>query len=234
MLFRSPAPPAVARHARPTTSSRLRNRFFAGAAHTRRAGRFADLPPHAVVGTSSPRRRAIALSLRPDLDIQPLRGNVDTRLRKLQEGHGDAIVLAAAGLLRLGITAENVDALDPEVFVPAVGQGVLAVEARADDARTSGLLQTVDHAPTRACALAERAFLGRLGASCLTPIAAHARLLAEDGSSVLARDEGTHAQHVALHTGVGGHGREAGGAEAAEEGALRERARARRRVVHGL
>jgi hydroxymethylbilane synthase len=163
---------------------------------TRRPGRFADLPQGAVVGTSSPRRRAIALSLRPDLDVQPLRGNVDTRLRKLQEGHGDAIVLAAAGLLRLGITASYVDALDPEVFVPAVGQGVLAVEARADDARTAGLLQVVDHGPTRACALAERAFLGRLGASCLTPMAAHARVqgdilrvsalvASEDGRSVL-------------------------------------------------
>ena len=143
---------------------------------TRSPGRFVDLRPGAVVGTSSPRRRAIALSLRPDLDVQPLRGNVDTRLRKLQEGAGDAIVLAAAGLLRLGITAEHVDALDPEVFVPAVGQGVLAVEGRADDARTAGLLRTIDHGPTRACALAERAFLARLGASCLTPMAAHARL----------------------------------------------------------
>jgi hydroxymethylbilane synthase len=163
---------------------------------TRRPGRFADLPAGAVVGTSSPRRRAIALSLRPDLDVQPLRGNVDTRMRKLHEGHHDAIVLAAAGLLRLGITAPYVDALDPEVFVPAVGQGVLAVEGRADDARTAGLLKTVDHGPTRACALAERAFLGRLGASCLTPMAAHARVqgdtlrlsglvASEDGQSIL-------------------------------------------------
>ncbi len=161
---------------------------------TRSPGRFVDLRPGAVVGTSSPRRRAIALSLRPDLDVQPLRGNVDTRLRKLQEGQADAIVVAAAGLLRLGITAEHVDALDPEVFVPAVGQGVLAVEARADDARTAGLVKTVDHAPTRACALAERAFLGRLGASCLTPMAAHARLQGDTLrlSAIVASEDGRH------------------------------------------
>jgi hydroxymethylbilane synthase len=181
---------------------------------TRRPGRFVDLAPHAVVGTSSPRRRAIALSLRPDLDVQPLRGNVDTRLRKLQEGQADAIILAAAGLLRLGITAEHVDALDPEVFVPAVGQGVLAVESRLDDARTSALVRTVDHAPTRACALAERAFLARLGASCLTPMAAHARLqgdslrvsglvASEDGRSVLREQaRGAPAEAVALGLAV--------------------------------
>ena len=179
---------------------------------TRRPGRFADLPAGAVVGTSSPRRRAIALSLRPDLDIQPLRGNVDTRLRKLQDGVGDAIVLAAAGLLRLGITASYVDALDPEVFVPAVGQGVLAVEARANDARTAGLLHLMDHAPTRACALAERAVLGRLGASCLTPMAAHARVhggevrvsalvASEDGQRIL-REQATGAVTEALALGL--------------------------------
>jgi hydroxymethylbilane synthase len=168
---------------------------------TRRPVRFADLPAGAAVGTSSPRRRAIVLSLRPDLDVQPLRGNVDTRLRKLQEGAAHAIVLAAAGLRRLGITAAYVDALDPDVFVPAVGQGVLAVEARVDDARTAGLLQLVDHHATRVCALAERAFLGRLGASCLTPMAAHARVqgdglrlsafvASEDGQRVL-REQAT-------------------------------------------
>jgi len=181
---------------------------------TRRPGRFADLPPRAVVGTSSPRRRAITLSLRPDLDVQPLRGNVDTRMRRLQEGAAEAIVLAAAGLLRLGITAAYVDALDPEVFVPAVGQGVLALEARGDDAGTTALLQTVDHAATRACALTERAFLGRLGASCLTPMAAHARVhgdglrvnalvASEDGRRVLREQEhGVPADAVALGVAV--------------------------------
>ena len=138
--------------------------------------RFAELPPGAVLGTSSPRRRALALASRPDLDVEPIRGNVDTRLRKLESGDYDAIILAAAGLARLGLTPSHVEMLAPEVFVPAVGQGVLAVVGRLDDARTLAALRPLDHQPTRACALAERAFLGRLGASCVTPMAAHARL----------------------------------------------------------
>jgi hydroxymethylbilane synthase len=163
---------------------------------TRRPMRFVDLPPGAVLGTSSPRRRALALALRPDLSVEPIRGNVDTRLRKLDAGQCDGIVLAAAGLRRLGITPPHAETLLPDVFVPAVGQGVLAVEARADDAATLAALRALDHEPTRLCALAERAFLGRLGASCVTPMAAHARLVAgrlvldgivasEDGRTVL-------------------------------------------------
>jgi hydroxymethylbilane synthase len=132
------------------------------------------LPRGAVVGTSSPRRRAIALSLRADLDVRPIRGNVDTRLAKLATGDWDAVLLAAAGLRRLAIAPRHATPLAPEVFVPAVGQGVLGVETRADDATTSAALRALDHAPTRACALAERAFLARLGASCVTPMAAHA------------------------------------------------------------
>jgi len=142
----------------------------------RRPLRFAALPAGAVLGTSSPRRRALALASRPDLNVEPIRGNVDTRLRKLESGDYDAIVLAAAGLARLGLTPPHVEALDPDVFVPAVGQGVLAVEARLDDERTLAALRPLDHQPTRVGALAERAFLGRLGASCVTPMAAHARL----------------------------------------------------------
>ena len=162
----------------------------------RRPLRFAELPRGAVLGTSSPRRRALALALRPDLSVEPIRGNVDTRLRKLEAGDFDAIVLAAAGLVRLAVTPRHVEVLAPEVFVPAVGQGVLAVEARRDDARTLSALRALDHEPTRLCALAERAFLGHLGASCVTPMAAHARLAAgrllldalvasEDGRTVL-------------------------------------------------
>jgi hydroxymethylbilane synthase len=142
----------------------------------RRPQRFAELPEGAVLGTSSPRRRALALGLRADLRVEPIRGNVDTRLRKLESGDYDAIVLAAAGLARLAVTPRHVEALPLELFVPAVGQGVLAVEAREDDARTLGLLLTLDHEPTRMAATAERAFLSRLGASCVTPTAAHARL----------------------------------------------------------
>jgi hydroxymethylbilane synthase len=163
---------------------------------TRGPRRFVDLPPGAALGTSSPRRRALALALRPDLSVEPIRGNVDTRLRKLESGDYDAIVLAAAGLARLGVTPRHVESLAAELFVPAVGQGVLAVEARLDDARTLAALRALDHEPTRICALAERAFLGRLGASCVTPTAAHARLsggrvvldalvASEDGRTVL-------------------------------------------------
>jgi hydroxymethylbilane synthase len=101
---------------------------------------------------------------------------VDTRLRKLAEDDWSAIVLAAAGLIRLGLAPAHSVALDPDVFVPAVGQGIIAVEARADDRATLARLARADDAPTRACALAERAYLARLGASCNTPMAAHARL----------------------------------------------------------
>jgi len=147
----------------------------------RRAVTLPALAEGARVGTSSPRRRALLLDQRPDLRVEPLRGNVDTRLRKLGAGDWDAIVLAAAGLRRLGLAPAHCEALDPDVFVPAVGQGVIAVQARADDARTLALLGPVDDAATRTCALAERAYLARLGASCTTPMAAHARL---DGGAV--------------------------------------------------
>jgi hydroxymethylbilane synthase len=148
------------------------------------------------VGTSSPRRRALLLALRPDLAVEPIRGNVDTRLRKLATGDWDALVLAAAGLRRLALAPEHWAPLDPDVFVPAVGQGIIAVEARANDRDMLTRLARVDDPITRACALAERAYLARLGASCHTPMAAHARLegdilrmsvvvASEDGRQVL-------------------------------------------------
>jgi hydroxymethylbilane synthase len=141
-----------------------------------RAATLDDLAPGAVVGTSSPRRRALVLAARPDLTVEPIRGNVDTRLRKLAAGGFAAIVLAAAGLRRLGLVPAHCVPLDAERFVPAVGQGIIAVEARAADAATLARLARLDHAATRACALAERAYLALLGASCTTPVAAHARL----------------------------------------------------------
>jgi hydroxymethylbilane synthase len=152
------------------------------------------LPPGARIGTSSPRRRALLLALRPDLRVEPIRGNVDTRLRKLAAGDWDAIVLAAAGLRRLGLAPAHGEPLDPDVFVPAVGQGIIAVQARSDDARTLALLARVDDAATRVCALAERAYLARLGASCATPMAAHARLDADAlrMSAVVASEDGRH------------------------------------------
>jgi hydroxymethylbilane synthase len=168
---------------------------------TRRGGGLDDLPARAVVGTSSPRRRALVLALRPGLAVEPIRGNVDTRLGKLADGAYDAVVLAAAGLARLGLAPAHARPLDPAVFVPAVGQGILAVEARAADRRMLALLEGLDHAPTRACALAERAYLARLGASCNSPMAGHATLgggrlrmvglvASEDGQQILRGDDG--------------------------------------------
>jgi hydroxymethylbilane synthase len=153
---------------------------------SRSGGGFDALSEGARLGTSSPRRRALALAVRPDLRIQPVRGNVDTRLHKLAAGECDALVLAAAGLRRLGLTPEHAEPLAADVFVPAVGQGILGVEVRADDARVSGLVRALDHADTRAAALAERAYLRRLGASCNTAVAAHAMI--EGGGTTIRMD----------------------------------------------
>jgi hydroxymethylbilane synthase len=132
------------------------------------------LPAGSVVATGSLRRRALLLAARPDLVIQPVRGNVDTRLRKLHAGEWATLVLAAAGLARLGVRPPHVAPLEPDEFVPAVGQGLLAIEIRADDGRLRSLLEDLDDPASRACALAERAYLRRLGASCRTPVGGHA------------------------------------------------------------
>lgn len=137
----------------------------------------AVLPRGARVGTSSLRRRAQLARARPDLVLLPLRGNVDTRLRKLAAGACDAIVLAAVGPARLGIQLPAARPLPPQVFVPAVGQGVIAVEARSDaDPFLWERLRLLDHPPTRTVARAERAFLRRLGGGCRVPVGAFAEL----------------------------------------------------------
>ena len=145
-----------------------------------RARTLAELPQGARLGTSSLRRQAQLLAARPDLHIEPLRGNVDTRLRRLEAGELDAIVLACAGLIRLGLEERITARLDPEVSLPAVGQGVIGIECRAADARVRELLAALEHPPTRIAIEAERAFASRLGGSCQSPIAAHARLEGED------------------------------------------------------
>jgi hydroxymethylbilane synthase len=132
------------------------------------------LPEGATVGTSSLRRIAQLRHLRPDVQIKDLRGNVDTRLRKLDEGEYDAIILASAGLRRLGLADRIGAAIEIAEMVPAVSQGALGVQTRADDAATNALVSRLDHAPTRAAVTAERAFLRRLGGGCQVPIAAHA------------------------------------------------------------
>ena len=141
-----------------------------------------DLPAGARVGTSSLRRQSQLLALRPDLQIESLRGNVDTRLRKLREGLFDAILLASAGLVRLGLEAPCAVDLDPDEFVPAVGQGALGIECRADDAQTLALVARLEDWETRVCVEAERGFLAGLDGGCQVPIGAHARL---EGDQVL-------------------------------------------------
>lgn len=137
-------------------------------------GGLAALRPGARVGTGSLRRRAQLLARRPDVLTVALRGNVDTRLRKLAAGEADALLLAAAGLNRLGLTPAGAVALAPEEFLPAIGQGALAIEARADDAPLHAVLRALDDPATAAAVAAERALLTALGGDCQTPLAAHA------------------------------------------------------------
>jgi hydroxymethylbilane synthase len=136
----------------------------------------ATLAPGTRVATGSVRRRAQLLARRRDVEVQPIRGNVDTRLRRWKAGDFDALVLAAAGLARLGIDESDAHPLAPEEFVPAVGQGALALECRADDVATRDVLAAVEDAGAAAAVAAERAFLAALGGDCNTPIAAHARV----------------------------------------------------------
>jgi len=133
-----------------------------------------DLPPRASVGTSSPRRLAQLKYLRRDLDIKDLRGNIDTRLRKLDEGQYDALVLACAGLRRLGMDNRINVALPAAEMLPAVGQGALGLETRVDDEGTIAAVGKLDHKFTRLASTAERAFLRSLGGGCQLPIAAYA------------------------------------------------------------
>ena len=137
---------------------------------------FDALPQGARVGSSSLRRRAQLLHERPDLVIEPLRGNVDTRLRKLQDGQYDAIVLAMAGLKRLGISAPVTAQLDMQLSLPAVTQGIIGMECRTDDLATRELLKRLNHAPSWTAMLAERALSRGLSGSCNLPLAGHARL----------------------------------------------------------
>jgi hydroxymethylbilane synthase len=136
--------------------------------------RIEDLPVRARVGTSSLRRQAQLGALRSDLEIIPLRGNVDTRLRKLHSGEFDAIILAAAGITRLGLTSAVREYIAPEQMCPAAGQGALAIETRADDVQTCAALKFLDHPQTRSAVECERAALNALGGGCQVPIGAYA------------------------------------------------------------
>ncbi|MBC6440487.1 MAG: hydroxymethylbilane synthase [Rhodospirillales bacterium] len=179
------------------------------------AGSLEDLPEGAVVGSSSIRRRAQLLRWRPDLRVILYRGNVGTRLAKLEAGDADATILAVSGLKRLGRADAITAALDPEVMRPASGQGAIGVTCRSDDADLVALLAEIDHGPTHAAVAAERAVLARLDGSCQTPVAAHATIangcmtldalvLSADGTRwASARREGAVAAAVALGDAAG-------------------------------
>jgi len=143
-----------------------------------RAQRLADLPAGARVGTSSPRRKALALMARPDLSVVDLRGNVETRLRKVDDGSLDAAILAVAGLTRLGLGAHVTSIMESDDWLPAVGQGAIAVATRADDERTRKLMSSIDDRDSSIALAAERAFLAALGGSCRTPIGGLATIAA--------------------------------------------------------
>ncbi len=142
----------------------------------RSAKNLQDLPAGAVVGTASLRRQAQVKRLRPDLSVINFRGNVETRLRKIAEGQADATLLALAGLKRLGLTETATCILSTDDFLPAVGQGVIVIETRADDARTRAALAAINDDTAATALAAERAFLAVLDGSCRTPIAGHATI----------------------------------------------------------
>ena len=148
---------------------------------SRKAPSLQALPPGSVIGTCSPRRAAQILHHRPDLICIPLRGNVDTRIKKLGDGTMDAIILALAGLRRLGRQDEATYIFPKSEMMPAVGQGAIALECRIDDARTNAYLAALNHTETFRCITAERALLAGLHGSCRTPIGGHATL-EKDGS----------------------------------------------------
>jgi hydroxymethylbilane synthase len=162
-----------------------------------------DLPPRARVGTSSLRRGAQLRGMRHDLELSSIRGNVDTRVRKVREGGLDAVVLAAAGIRRLGLEDEVSEWFDPETFVPAPGQGALGVQCRAGDEAVLELLARVDDPRSRAEGAAERAFLRELEAGCTAPVGAYAQALeAPSGSEPQGN---THVRLVGLVASTDGH-----------------------------
>ncbi|RYM06863.1 hydroxymethylbilane synthase [Sporolactobacillus sp. THM7-7] len=178
---------------------------------------FRELAPGSVVGTSSLRRAAQLLHARPDLSVRPVRGNVDTRVGKLRAGEFDAIVLAAAGIKRMGWQGtEPAEYLPHTVSLPAVGQGALAVECRSDDAELKALLKTINDAKTAITVSAERAFLKRLNGSCKVPIAALCEQN-QNGTLSLTGVVATPDGKTVLKTRLDGNDPETLGNQAAEE-----------------
>jgi hydroxymethylbilane synthase len=184
---------------------------------SRKSASLADLPRGAVIGTASLRRQAMVKRLRPDVSVVPFRGNVDTRLKKLDDGVVDATLLALAGLKRLGRGAAVTAVLEVDAFVPAVGQGAIGIEMREADTHTRDLLAKINHAETLIALQAERAFLAVLDGSCRTPIAGHARIEAGNMSlrGMILRPDGSEA-HETARRGPMQHGT-ALGVDAAQE-----------------
>ncbi len=172
----------------------------------------AGLPPGARVGTGSARRAVQLRALRPDVEPIDIRGNVDTRVRKVDEGAVDAVVLAVAGLKRLGLLARAAEVFEPDAMLPAVGQGTLALEARARDSELLELLATLDHRASRLACEAERAFLARLGGGCRLPFGALAEVegetlrargfISDEAGARMLRAEATGAVEEASSVGV--------------------------------
>jgi hydroxymethylbilane synthase len=192
---------------------------------SRKAANLSALRRGALVGTASLRRQAMVKRLRPDLETVTLRGNVETRLRKLDAGAADATLLAVAGLKRLGLLAAATAILEIDEFLPAVGQGAIAIETRADDAATRALVAAIDDPDTATALAAERAFLGVLDGSCRTPIGGHATveggtlhfrgmIIKPDGSAAFeARREGSREDAAELGADAGRELRHRAGAD---------------------
>jgi len=184
---------------------------------SRKARALAELPHGATLGTASLRRQAIAKRLRADLNVTPLRGNVETRLRKLDEGQVAATILALAGLKRLGLTEHATRVMETTEFLPAVAQGAIGIEARERDERVREILARVNHDDTFTAVACERAFLAELDGSCKTPIAGHAVI---EGAAIqfrglIARPDGASAHDI---SGTGARAKAAAiGAEAGRE-----------------
>ena len=192
---------------------------------SRKAKTISDLPAGARVGTASPRRQAMVKRLRPDVAVTMLRGNVETRLRKVDDGEVDATVLAAAGLKRLGLMSAATAIFDADEFLPAVGQGAIAIETRTNDGKIRTLVAMVDDIDTATALAAERAFLAILDGSCRTPIGGHAQvfgdsirfrgmILKPDGSDALeVTREGPRVSAAELGAAAGRELRNRGGAD---------------------
>lgn len=174
------------------------------------------LPPKSIIGTSSPRRECQLKFLRPDLTYTLLRGNVDTRIKKLKLGEYDAIILAAAGLTRLNLLDDVTEYFSPTEMLPAIGQGAIGIECRSDDTLMQEFLEPLNHLPTYYCVSAERAVNRYLGGDCFTPIAAHANLV-NDQLTLMALVGSLTTQEI-ISTKIQGpsHSAEALGAEAAK------------------